>query len=32
MKKKWSWKGFERYWDTPLRDLRAEFGIDVFQA
>jgi len=31
MHRKWPWKDHERYLDVPLVDIRAEFGIEVFQ-
>lgn len=29
MSKKWPWKGWERYLDVPLAEIRREFGIRV---
>lgn len=31
MTKKWPWTGHEAWLDTPLAEIREEFGIEVFQ-
>ncbi len=31
MSKRWPWKHHDQYLDVPLRDIRQEFNIDVFQ-
>ncbi len=32
MHKRWPWADHDRYLDTPLHDLRAEFGIELVQS